>query len=337
MRAVGHFECRAIEAPGALLDVELPDPRPGPRDLLVRVRAVGVNPVDTKLRLRRAATGDRPVVLGFDVAGEVLDAGPECRLFRPGDRVYYSGERDRDGGNAERQLVDERLAARAPAGLSWEDVAGLPLTALTAFEALFERLGIPDGDAYGQRLLVVGGAGGVGSIAIQLAKALTGLTVIATASRAESSAWCRRMGADDVVDHRGDLAAALRERGHGEVGYLLLCAPTDPYFPQLPALLAPHGAVCALVDTTVPVDLRPLKEKSLRFAWEYMFTRPLFRTPDMIRHHEYLTRLAELVAAGRVRSTVTGRFGVLNADNLARAHAQIESGTTIGKIVLSGY
>ncbi|MCU0620880.1 MAG: zinc-binding alcohol dehydrogenase family protein [Gemmatimonadales bacterium] len=337
MRAVGYFTPQDIATPGALLDLEVAEPVPGPRDLLVRVRGVGVNPVDTKIRRRRVGAAGVPVVLGWDAAGEVLETGAECRLFRPGDRVWYAGERDRAGCNAEHQVVDERLVGRMPAGVSWEYAAGLPLTALTAFESLFERLGVPEGGAYGQRLLVVGGAGGVGSIAIQLAQALTELVVIATASRPESAAWCRRMGADDVVDHRGDLVGALRDRGHGEVDYVLLCADTDPYLPLLPALLAPQGAACAMVDTARPVDLRPLKEKSLRIAWEFMFTRPLFRTPDMIRHHEYLCRLAELVEAGRVRSTVTGRFGVLNADNLARAHAQVESGTTIGKIALSGY
>jgi zinc-binding alcohol dehydrogenase family protein len=233
--------------------------------------------------------------------------------------------------------VDERLVARLPAGLEWEEGAALPLTALTAWEALFDRLRIPEGDAYGSRLLIVGGAGGVGSIAIQLAKALTDLRVIATASRPETIAWCRRMGADDVIDHRQDLVPQLAERGHGEVEYAFLVAATDPYVAQLPAILAPQGAACAIVDTTQPHDLRPLKEKSLTLSWESMFTRPLFRTPDMIRHHEILTRVAELVAAGRVRSTLTGRFGVLNAGDLRRAHAQLESGATIGKIALSGY
>ncbi|HEX5633090.1 MAG TPA: zinc-binding alcohol dehydrogenase family protein, partial [Gemmatimonadales bacterium] len=242
MRAVGYYEPKAVDEPDALLDLDVPEPEPGPRDLVVRIRAMAVNPVDTKIRRRRAARDGAPVILGWDAAGEVVECGSECRLFRVGDRVWYAGERERAGCNAELQAVDERLVARLPAGLEWEEGAALPLTALTAWEALFDRLRIPERDAYGARLLVIGGAGGVGSIAIQLAKALTSLTVIATASRPETVAWCRRMGADDVLDHGRDLAAQLAERGHGEVDYAFLTAATDPYLPQLPALLAPQGA-----------------------------------------------------------------------------------------------
>jgi zinc-binding alcohol dehydrogenase family protein len=337
MRAVGYHEPKAVEAPDALLDLEIPEPVPGPRDLLVRVRAVAVNPVDTKVRRRRAGEGGVPVILGWDAAGEVVETGAECRLFRTGDRVWYAGDVTRPGCNAELHAVDERLAARLPAGLEWEEGAALPLTALTAWEAMFDRMHMREHEGYGLRLLVIGGAGGVGSIAIQLARALTECTVIATASRPETEAWCRRMGAHDVLDHRRPLAPQLAERGHGEVEYCLVTADTDPYWPQLPAVLAPGGIACGIVDSQREHDLRPLKEKSLTFAWEFMFTRPMFRTPDMIRHHEILARLAGLVEAKRVRSTLTGRFGILNAADLRRAHAQLESGTTLGKIALSGY
>jgi len=337
MRAVGYFQSQEIDAPTALLDLEVPDPVPGPRDLIVRVRAVAVNPVDTKVRRRRDATGATPVILGWDAAGEVVDTGSECRLFRPGDRVFYAGDRDRPGCNSEWQAVDERIVARMPAGIDWEEAAALPLTSITAWEALFDRLRIPEGAGYGARLLVVGGAGGVGSIAIQLAKALSKVTVIATASRPETVDWCRRLGADDVVDHRGDLPAQLRGRGHGEVDFVFLTAATDPYMAMLPHITAPQGAICAIVDTAAPHDLRPFKDKSLTFAWESMFTRSSYRTPDMIRQHELLSCLAELVAQGAVRSTIGTRMGSLDAEHLRRAHSQLESGTTIGKLTLSGY
>ena len=337
MRAVGYFEPQDIDAPSALLDLEVPEPVPGPRDLVVRVRAVAVNPVDTKLRRRQAAKDGVPVILGWDAAGEVVAVGHECRLFRVGDRVYYAGTRDRPGCNSEFHAVDERLVAHMPEGLDWEAAAALPLTSLTAWEALFERLRIPEGAGYGARLLVVGGAGGVGSIAIQLAKAVSRVTVIATASRPESREWCLRMGADDVVDHRGDLPAQLAAGGHGEVDYLFLTAATDPYMGLLPRLVAPQGAICAIVDTAVPHDLRPFKEKSLTFSWESMFTRSLFQTPDMIRQREILTCVAGEVARGSVRSTVAEHFGPLGAHALRRAHSQLESGTTIGKLVLRGY
>jgi NADPH2:quinone reductase len=337
MRAVGYYESQDIDIPSSLLDLEVPDPEPGPRDLIVRVRAVGVNPVDTKIRRRRSAKDGVPVILGWDAAGEVVHAGSECRLFRTGDRVFYAGERDRPGCNSEFHAVDERLVARVPAGIDWEEAAALPLTAVTSWEAMFDRLRIPEGAGYGAKLLIVGGAGGVGSIAIQLAKALSNVTVIATASRPETVAWCRQMGADDVIDHRRDLAVQLAERDHGEVDYVFLTAATDPYMAILPRIVAPQGAICAIVDTTVHHDLRPFKDKSLTFAWESMFTRSLFQTPDMIRQHEMLTSVADEVARGRVRSTATERYGPLDAARLRRAHSQLESGTTIGKIVLSGY
>lgn len=337
MRAVGYYEPQDIDIPSALLDLEVPEPDPGPRDVIVRVRAVAVNPVDTKIRRRRSATEGVPVILGWDAAGEVVHVGSECRLFRIGDRVFYAGERDRPGCNSEYHAVDERLVARVPEGLAWEDAAALPLTSLTAWEAMFDRLRIPEGAGYGAKLLIVGGAGGVGSIAIQLAKALSRVTVIATASRPETVAWCRQMGADDVVDHRGDLPAQLAGHGHGEVDYVFLTAATDPYMAVLPRIVAPQGAICAIVDSMVPHDLRPFKEKSLTFSWESMFTRSLFQTPDMIRQHEMLTCVAKEVARGSVRSTVTERYGPLDAERLRRAHSQLESGTTIGKIVLSGY
>jgi zinc-binding alcohol dehydrogenase family protein len=337
MRAVGYYEPLDIDVPTALLDLEVPEPIPGPRDLVVRVRAVAVNPVDTKLRRRRAAKDGVPVILGWDASGEVAATGHECRLFRVGDRVFYAGARDRPGCNSEYHAVDERLVARMPEALDWAAAAALPLTSITAWEALFDRLRIPEGAGYGARLLIVGGAGGVGSIAIQLAKALSRATVIATASRPESREWCLDLGADDVVDHRGDLPAQLAGRGHGEVDFILLAAASDPYMALLPRLAAPQGAICALVDTTVPHDLRPLKEKSLTFSWESMFTRSLFQTPDMIRQHEILTSVAGEVARGAVRSTLAGHFGTLGAEPLRRAHSQVESGTTIGKIVLRGY
>lgn len=333
MKAVGSHRPLPISDPEALLDLEVPEPQPPTgRDLLVAVRAVSVNPVDTKVRKRRASDGKTPVVLGFDAAGEVVAAGPECCFFRPGDLVWYAGHLERPGANAALQLVDERIVGRKPMHLDLEEAAALPLTALTAWEGLFERLAIPEGGT--GRLLVVGGAGGVGSIAIQLARALTKLTVIATASRPESGAFCMRMGAHEVVDHSGDLAQAVEALGGG-VDYVFVLSDPAPHFPALARLLAPLGKICAIVDATGPLDLNLLKPKSGTFAWEFMFTRPVFRTADLARQHEILDRVATLVDEGRLATTVTERLGPLSAATLRRAHERIESGHTVGKLVLA--
>lgn len=323
----------ALDADQNFVALDVPDPVPGPRDLLVRVEAVSVNPIDCKVRAAHPADA-APRILGWDAAGVVEATGSEVRLFKPGDAVYYAGSLDRPGSNAELQLVDERLAGHKPQSLDFLHAAALPLTALTAWEALFEHLGLPPVPTTanrGRRLLIIGAAGGVGSIAIQLAKRLTGMRVVATASRPESRAWCFGLGADECLDHREDLSAQLTDGAD----YILDCHSTDPYLPVMAKLVRPFGKICCLVSHERPLDLNPLKNKSVAFTWEFMFTRPLFRTADMATHHHILGRLAELVDLGQIRSTLAESPGVLGTDSLCNAHARLESGRMIGKLVLA--
>ncbi len=333
MKAVGYTKSLPIGAAGALVDLELPDPTPGPRDLLVEVRAVSVNPVDYKVRLRADPQGV-PKVLGFDASGVVRAAGPEVTLFRPGDAVFYAGDISRPGTNAELHLVDERIVGPKPKTLSFAEAAALPLTAITAWEALFDRLGVPR-DRPGT-LLVIGGAGGVGSIAVQLGRELTRLAVVATASRAETVAWVKSLGAHHVVDHRGDLVAQVRALGVGDPGFVFSTNHTDAHWPAIVALLAPQGRI-ALIDDPEPIDVRMIKRKAASLHWEFMFTRPMNATPDMIEQHRLLAEVARLVDAGRLRTTLAEHYGAINAANLTRAHALLESGRARGKIVLEGW
>lgn len=338
MKAVGLYRYLPVDDPESLLDLELDAPRPTARDLLVEVKAVAVNPVDYKSRAPRAQVETAPKILGWDVAGVVRAAGPEATLFRPGDAVYYAGSRTRPGGNSELHLVDERIVGHKPRTLGFGEAAALPLTTLTAWEGLFDRLGISKsgGDA-GRTLLVIGGAGGVGSIAIQLARRVARLKVVATASRPESQAWARELGADEVIDHTKDLAAQIGGLGRPDVDYIFCCNSTDAHFPSFAPIIAPQGKICAIVGTQKPVDLAPLMQKSVTFAWELMFTRPMFQTPDMLAQHQILEETAALVDAGTLRTTVTTRLGTINAANLRRAHALLEGGHVVGKIVLEGF
>lgn len=338
MRAIGYHQSLPATDPACLLDLDLPMPVPGERDLRVRVSAVSVNPVDTKIRRRKAGTPDAPVVLGWDACGIVDAVGAACRRFKPGDRVFYSGSVDRSGCNCEYHLIDEDLAALAPTTFDDQDAAALPLTGITAGEALFDRLRIPcDPTVKPGRLLVIGGAGGVGSIALQLARELTGCDIIATASRPEGHDWCRSMGAHQVMDHRGDLPAQLAAAGITAVEYVLILAATDQHFPTAAKLIAPQGTICAIVDSAQPLDMNLLKPKSATFVWEFMSTRPMFRTPDCSRQHELLERIADLADAGRLRRTARVRLGAINAANLRRAHQRLEGGTAMGKLVLGGW
>jgi zinc-binding alcohol dehydrogenase family protein len=337
MRAVGYRRCLPIADPESLLDVELPDPVPGPRDLLVEVRAVSVNPVDTKVRTREAPPPDGVRVLGWDAAGVVRAAGDAVTLFRPGDRVWYAGSIARQGTDAELHVVDERIVGRMPASLDFAAAAALPLTTITAWELLFDRLGVaPDGVARGESLLIVGAAGGVGSILVQLARQLTGLTVIGTVSRPETSAWVTDLGAHHVIDHRRPLSAELQRIGIPQVTHVASLTHSDAHWAELVASLAPQGRL-GLIDDPGPIDARLLKAKCLSLHWELMFVRSLYTTPDMIAQHALLNRVAELVDAGRVRTTVGEHFGRIDAATLRRAHALIESGTARGKIVLEGF
>ncbi|WP_434628840.1 zinc-binding alcohol dehydrogenase family protein [Chromobacterium sp. CV08] len=337
MKAVAYYQNLPIDHPEALRDVTLPEPTLGPRDLLVEVRAVSVNPVDVKVRANMAPEAGQARVLGWDAAGVVRAVGSEAGLFRPGDRVWYAGALQRPGANSELHAVDERLVGKMPDSLDFEAAAALPLTAITAWELLFDRLQVlANGRPSGKKLLIVGAAGGVGSIMIQLARRLTGLTVIATASRPETRAWVSDLGAHHVVDHSQPLSRELKRIGIGHVDYVASLNQTDTHFSEIVEALAPQGKL-ALIDDPASLDIRLLKPKSLSLHWEFMYTRSMFATDDQIEQHKLLSELARLVDAGIVRSTVAERFGAINAANLKRAHALLESNTARGKIVLSGF
>jgi zinc-binding alcohol dehydrogenase family protein len=322
------------------VDLDLPEPGPPTgRDLLVRVRAVSVNPRDVKSRQAMRASPERPVVAGYDACGIVEAAGPEATLFRPGDAVFYAGVLNRPGSNAELQLVNERIVGRKPATLDHPAAASLPLTSLTAWEMLFDRLQIPLGEAAaGSALLVIGGAGGVPSMALQFARMLTAVTVVATASRPESAAWVRQCGAHHVVDHGRPLPPQVEALGEaaGPMPWIFCTHTTPDRWAEMAAMIAPQGRI-GLIDDPEPLDLRLIKFKSASVHWEAMFTRPMHNTPDMVRQHEILNEVAALVDAGRLRPTGTQDFGRISAETLRRAHAAIEAGRSVGKIVLHGF
>lgn len=338
MKAVGRYRPAPIEDPASLVDLTLPDPVPRGRDLLVQVAAVSVNPADTKRRRSTPAPADdSPLILGWDAAGTVLEAGPEASLFKPGDRVFYAGAANRPGCNSQRHLVDERLVGPMPGNLSFAEAAAMPLTALTAWEMLFDRFRIPEqasgggAGTGGGTLLVVGGAGGVGSMAIQIARQMTGLHVVATASRPETRQWCLDLGAHEVLDHSRPLAAQIRD-----VPYVFITTGIDQHLPVIDQVLAPQGHV-GLIEVPKPFEMRPLMQKSTTLHWELMFTRSLFATADMIRQHEILTAVSGLAEAGRLRTTLTEVVGPIDAATLRRTHARIEAGRTRGKLVLEGW
>lgn len=338
MKAVGFYRNHPITEAESLLDLEVPVPTPGPRDLLVAVKAVAVNPVDYKVRSRPTDELSVARVLGYDAAGIVEAVGSEVSLFQPGDRVYYAGDVTRQGSNAQYQLVDERIVGVMPNTLNFAQAAALPLTAITAWESFFERLHIdPNGKDAGKTLLIVGGAGGVGSIGIQLAKQLAKLQVVATASRPESEAWCRELGADHVINHHGDLIAQSKALGLDHYDFIACFNETDRYFPVLAKLIRPQGTIVTIVESKQPIEYELLKMKSAAIAWEFMFTRSMFTTPDMIEQHYLLNRIAELIDAGVLKTTVADVLGPINAHNLKRAHAALESGSVIGKLVLNGF
>jgi zinc-binding alcohol dehydrogenase family protein len=331
MKAVGYH------APGdasALDDIERPHPHPEVHDLVVEVRAISVNPVDTKVLARAAPEGNEPRVLGFDAAGVVRTVGPAVTLFRPGDEVFYAGALNRPGSNAEFQAVDERLVGRKPANLSFAEAAAMPLTSLTAWELLFDRLRATR-DSQGT-LLVINGAGGVGSVLIQLARQLTGLTVVATASRPESIDWCRRIGAHHVIDHHQPLDEALNGVGIAQADYVASLTGSEQHLPAIAKLIAPQGHL-ALIDDPKTFDILPLKTKSVSVSWEFMFTRSMFQTPDMAQQHAALNEVAKLLEAGKLKTTLQQHFGQITAGNLCRAHELLSSGRSIGKVVLEGF
>lgn len=332
MQAIQFQNGRSLDDPDAALVVELPTPEPTGHDILVKVEAVGMNPVDTKVR---PGSADEAKTLGFDAAGIVEAVGDATTLFKVGDPVYYAGDITRPGSNADYQLVDERIAAVRPSSIDAAASAALPLTSLTAWESLFDRLGIdPDGDNTGKSLLIIGGAGGVGSIGIQLAK-LAGLTVIATASREESAAWCRELGADHVVNHREPLGPQLKDIEFPQVDYIANFNNTEDYWETMGEVIAPQGHIVLIVEQKGTLDIGgPYKLKSVTIAWELMFTRSLFGTSDISSQHEILRRIAQLVDAGKLRATGNTFLEGLTPENLIEAHRLVESGRSIGKLVV---
>ena len=334
MKAVAFHRPLPIDDPESLVDITADKPSPSGRDLLVKVKAVSVNPVDTKVRRRPVADAKQPKILGWDAAGVVEAVGIECQLFKPGDKVWYAGSIARPGSNAEYQLVDERITGRMPKTLSFAEAAALPLTAITAWEMLFDRFAIRIGKpAEAGAILLLGGAGGVGSIAIQLARRLTGLTVIATASRPETRDWCQKLGAHHVVDHAQPLVPQLKALGHPTVDYLFSITATEQHLAEIVELVAPQGKF-GLIDDPKALDALPFKRKSASIHWEAMFVRSGFATPDMIAQHKLLDEVAGLVEEGLIRTTLSEKLGPINAANLKRAHALIESGRARGKVVL---
>jgi NADPH2:quinone reductase len=338
MKAVALTRYLPIEDPQSLLDVELPRPVAGAHDLLVRVEAISVNPVDTKLRSPKAQVEAQPKVLGYDAAGTVEAVGESVTGFKPGDRVYYAGDVTRPGSNAEYQLVDARLVGHAPQSLDLADAAALPLTTITAWELLFQRMPFDsEHGGEGKSLLIIGGAGGVGSIAIQLARR-AGFTVIATASRAETIDWCRSMGAQHVVDHRQPLAPQLAALGFAQIDAAINLADTDRYWDALGELLAPQGHLGLIVEPRGALKIGdPYKAKCIGIHWEMMFARPRYKTADQAEQGRILERVATLVDAGELRGTRTATLTPINAANLREAHRRLESGTTIGKLALAGW
>jgi NADPH:quinone reductase len=337
MRAVAYFEPLAITEQNSLVDVELPKPEATGRDLLVEVKAVSVNPVDTKIRRGVKPDEGTAKVLGWDASGIVAAVGPEVTFFKPGDEVFYAGAVDRAGTNAEFHLVDERIVGKKPASLTFAAAAALPLTTITAWETLFDRLNVktpvPGGAG---AILIVGGAGGVGSIAVQLARRLTDLTVIATASRPETQKWVHDLGAHHVLDHSKPLAAQAAALGIGTPAFVFSTTNTTDHLSELVELIAPQGRF-ALIDDPKSLDAMIFKRKSISLHWEMMFTRSLFKTADMAAQRNLLNEASALVDNGTIRTTFSDDFGPINAANLKRAHALIESGTAKGKIVLSGF
>lgn len=337
MKAVALTRYLPIDDPQSLFDVELPKPQASGRDLLVSVKAIAVNPVDTKVRAPKDKVEDAPRVLGYDAAGIVEAVGSDVTLFKLGDEVFYSGDITRPGTSSEYHLVDERIVGRKPKRLSFADAAALPLTAITAWEVMFDRIGIDrSGNDKGTTLLIIGGAGGVGSIAIQLAK-IAQLTVIATASRPETVQWVRDLGADHVIDHRKPLRPQVEALGFTSVDNVAVFYNTDMHWDAAADLVKPQGAIGLIVENTAPLSQSAVKSKAVTIAWEMMFARPMYRTPDMIEQHNLLNAVSTWIDDGTLRTTANEAMSPINAENLRKAHKALEDGRTIGKITLEGW
>lgn len=337
MKSFGIFKALPPDDPLSLVERDIPIPVATSTDLLVRVEAISVNPADVRMRRRKAEDGAF-TVLGWDVCGRVAEVGREVAGFSVGDAVYYAGDLNRPGAKSEFHAVQAAVVGHSPRSIASDAAAALPLTALTAWEALFDRLGLsPEAPAIARTLLIVGGAGGVGSMAIQLARLVPGLTIVATASRPQSRAWCRRLGADAVIDHFADMRAQLTALGRPAPELILLLNDPDRHYPALAEILAPQGRICSIVPFERPPDMNLLMRKSAGFLWEFLFTRPMFATADSARQGDILARVATLIDAGRLISTATETLGPITADNLRTAHARLEGGHTLGKLVLAGF
>ena len=336
MKAVGLTHYLPVTDSNAFLDVELPRPTASGHDILVSVKAVSVNPVDTKVRGPKDGVEDPPRILGWDASGIVEEVGPEVTLFNVGDEVYYAGDITRSGSNAEFQLVDERIVGTKPKSLNFAEAAALPLTTITAYEAFFDRLGIDrDGKNKGESVLIIGAGGGVGSIAIQLAKA-AGLNIIATASRPETTNWVKELGADHVVNHREPIVNQVRELGFEHVDHVAIFNDMR-HWETAVELIRPEGGIVTIDNTDLPMPMAGMKMKAASLHWEFMFARSMHQTPDMIEQHNLLTYVAGEIDAGRIRTTLDQVLSPINATNLREAHRLIETGQAKGKIVVEGF
>jgi len=332
MKALGYTGANITIQPVLF---EQATPSPTEHDLLVNIEAIAVNPVDTKVKARLTSPLENPKILGWDAMGTVEAVGDEVTLFKPGEKVFYAGDITRPGCFASHQLVDERIVGRAPTSLSPTEIAVMPLTSITAWEALFSRLKIIAEQDVGKNILIIGGAGGVGSIAIQLAKVVARLNVVTTASRPESEQWCKQLGADHIINHRSDLIGQYRNLGIADPDYILCLNNTDQHFLAMAELIAPQGMICSIVETTEKHDLDSMKSKSAGFVWEFMFTRPMFTTQDMIAQHHLLNTISQLLDEGKLKSTLTKTIGPLSADNLNKALQQLIDGSVTGKLAMT--
>ncbi|WP_141430516.1 zinc-binding alcohol dehydrogenase family protein [Bacillus sp. 03113] len=338
MKAVGFYRSLPLSDPESLMDIEIEKPIPTGRDILVEVKAISVNPADVRTRSRKIGGENTPTILGWDVAGVVEQIGPDCTLFKPGDEVYYAGSLTRPGANSEYHLVDEQIVGKKPNSLDFAQAAALPLTFLTAWEALYERLGISHNEQENQNktILIIGAAGGVGSIATQLAK-LAGMTVIGTSSRVESSQWAKDLGADFIINHKEDIALQLKEIGFEVVDYIFCLNDTAGHWKSMVNSIAPQGKICLIVPAEKPLDMDVFLFKSVTVVWELMFTKSMYQTKDMIEQHNLLNELANLIDTGKVKTTIGERIQPIHAANLRLVHEKIGTGSTIGKIVLENF
>ena len=338
MNAVGFYHALPLSNPDSFLDLSVPVPEVTGHDLLVEVRAISVNPVDTKQRLVEPKVENQPRILGFDASGIVKKVGPNCTLFAPGDPVFYAGDVTRPGSNSHYQLVDERIVGKKPTQATFAEAAAMPLTSLTAYEALFERLAISKNklENKGKSILIIAASGGVGSIATQLAKQV-GLTVIGTASRPETVKWTKDHGTDIVLNHHKPLQPQLKKYGYEQVSFILCLNNTDAYWETMANMIAPQGKICSIVENESPLELGKLKSKSATFVWEFMFTKAMYQTPDLLSQHDILTTISQLLDQGIIQTTLSETIHPISAATMRQAHRKIESGQMIGKLVLENY